>query len=247
MKLTHADTLALLDHLLEKAPKIPRPGGFTVRLKRLRDFIVESGTAEPTLADIAAHVFPGISENSLRTTLAEFRKSLAAAAESSGLRLELIRPDARGTGISEVRCHFTGTPLPRHPEMQTVGRKAVAALDRMHLVRPKIAALTGEELERLTALPMDKDPASGKTIIRFFVSYACREDTLADRLLDRLRRDLNLSKKFFYEFWQDTAIEPGERWHERIQSALEKCDFGPLPSVQLRNSLPMRMRTCSRG
>ncbi len=77
MKLNHTDTLALFDLLLEKEPKTSRPGGFTVRLQRLRDLIAETGSAEPTLADIARRVFPGVAENSLRTTLLEFRKAFA--------------------------------------------------------------------------------------------------------------------------------------------------------------------------
>ena len=249
MKLNHNDTLALLDLLLEKEPKTSRPGGFTVRLQRLRNLVAESGTAEPTLAAIAGHVFPGVSENSLRTTLLEFRKALAQATEAAGLRLELIRPDARGANLSEIRCHFDGTPLPRQPEMRRMtlnatrlgqladvseeergqlrdlAASAAAVRPAAALVRPRIAAFKSSELERLTDVPLHAD-GDGRERLRFFVSYAHADAGQATRLLDPLVTDLGLSKQFAYDFWRDHLILPGEGWREEIQDALRDCDFG---------------------
>ena len=249
MKLNHNDTLALLDLLLEKEPKTSRPGGFTVRLQRLRNLVAESGTAEPTLAAIAGHVFPGVSENSLRTTLLEFRKALAQATEAAGLRLELIRPDARGANLSEIRCHFDGTPLPRQPEMRRMtlnatrlgqladvseeergqlrdlAASAAAVRPAAALVRPRIAAFRSSELERLADVPLRAD-GDGRERLRFFVSYAHADAGQATRLLDPLVTDLGLSKQFAYDFWRDHLILPGEGWREEIQDALRDCDFG---------------------
>ncbi|MBI4657388.1 MAG: TIR domain-containing protein [Verrucomicrobia bacterium] len=249
MKLNQTDALALLDLLLERPPKTSRPGGFTVRLQRLRNLIAETGTAEPTLAAIAEHVFPGVSENSLRTTLLEFRKALAQATEAAGARFELIRPDARGADLSEIRCHFDGTPLPRQPEMRRMANNAnplgraqevseeergplrdmaasaSAVRPAVALVRPRIAAFKSSELERLAHVPLRAD-SDGRERLRFFVSYAHADTAQAERLLGPLVTDLGLSKKFAYDFWRDHLILPGEGWHAEIQDALRDCDFG---------------------
>jgi WD40 repeat protein/uncharacterized protein YjbI with pentapeptide repeats len=249
MKLNRTDTLALVDLLLEKEPKTSRPGGFTVRLQRLRKLLDEAETAEPTLAAIAEHVFPGVAATSLRTTLLEFRKALAQATAAAGLRLELIRPDARGANLSEIRCHFDGTPVSRQPEMRAMMRSAtrlnqqenVSEEERKQLhamaaseaafrpatplVRPRIAAFKSSELERLTDVPLRMDGA-GRERLRFFVSYAHTDAAQAKRLLDPLITDLGLSKQFAYDFWRDHHILPGEDWHDEIQDALCDCDFG---------------------
>ena len=78
MTLDHRDTLAILDLLLARTPKTARDGGFSARLRRLRDLVAETASAEPTLADIAQRVFTGVAQDSLRTTLPEFCKTLTA-------------------------------------------------------------------------------------------------------------------------------------------------------------------------
>ena len=251
MKLELTDTLALLDLLLDKEPKTARPGGFTIRLRRLRNLIAETRNAEPPLETIAERVFPGVSKNSLRTTFAEFRKSLAVAAQASGHRLDLVRPDARGADLSEIRCHFDGLPMPRHGEMRSMTLRAArlgaepgggvsdeeraqlrdiavsAAAERPNtpLVRARAAFVRSSQIESLTAIPLNCD-ARGRERLRFFVSYARNDATLATRLLGPLEKDLNLSTQFHYDFWRDHLILPGQDWHAEIQDALRDCDFG---------------------
>lgn len=225
MRLDLTDTLALLDRLLEKEPQTPKPGGFTVRLRRLRELLAETNSAEPTLAAIAGFVFPGVSPNSLRTTLLEFRKSLAGASSAARLRFELIRPDARGLNMNEVICYFEGLPLSKGAELRQMISSAVAFRKDTPLVRARVAAFKRSDLENLDAISLQPS-FDGRERLRFFISYATKDASVVARLLEPLLIDLNLSKRFHYDFWRDRRILPGEQWHTEIQDALSDCDFG---------------------
>lgn len=67
-----------------------------------------------------------------------------------------------------------------------------------------------------------------KKKIRFFVSYALANRALAARFLEKFREQAKPSKKYKYNFWRDTEILVGEKWHEEIQEALKECDLGLL-------------------
>lgn len=64
--------------------------------------------------------------------------------------------------------------------------------------------------------------------IKFFISYARTNKGLATGFLKRFREQVAASKKYKYEFWQDTKILAGEKWHDEIQEALKECDIGLL-------------------
>jgi len=112
MRLDLQDTLALLDRLLAAQPPTPKPGNFTVQLRRLRDLLMEKESAEPRFSDLTNRLFPGVLKSSLRTTFLKFRKALVDAADTAQFQIHLIRPDARGKAAGEVHCHFEGVPLP---------------------------------------------------------------------------------------------------------------------------------------
>ncbi len=65
-----------------------------------------------------------------------------------------------------------------------------------------------------------------KQKIQVFVSYARANQDLAGRFLKNFREQTAPSKHYHYEFWRDGNILVGEKWHEEIQKALEKCDMG---------------------
>ena len=62
----------------------------------------------------------------------------------------------------------------------------------------------------------------------FFVSYAQRDQTLADDFLARLSDHLKAARDADYRLWRDQMILPGEYWRQEIEQALDKCDFGLL-------------------
>jgi hypothetical protein len=219
MKLNTRDTVALLDRLIEHGPKT----GFTARLAALRQLVIEKESAELPLADVTAHVFPKVAPGSLSTTLGEFRKSLAAATAAAGVTFDFIRPDIRDA--ARVTCHFTGAPLPRHPEITRATQRAVASVQRQELIDPLVAGLSGADLERIIQLMLPRDGRE-RIRVKFFVSYARADHGQVTRLLEKLRTDLACSKKFAFEFWQDCRVFVGENWRESILGALGACDFG---------------------
>lgn len=64
--------------------------------------------------------------------------------------------------------------------------------------------------------------------IKFFVSYAHRNNNLVSDFVEKLTDVLAPSKKYEYSLWKDTGIEVGEDWKKRILEARDSCDFGLL-------------------
>jgi len=67
-----------------------------------------------------------------------------------------------------------------------------------------------------------------KTRVNLFVSYARSNQILAKKFLDRYKEYVYASKRYEYIFWQDEKILVGEKWHNAILEALEKCNLGLL-------------------
>ena len=67
-----------------------------------------------------------------------------------------------------------------------------------------------------------------KKKIELFVSYARSNMILTGKFLDSYKEQVAASKYYEYIFWQDTEILVGEKWHEAIDLALDRCDLGLL-------------------
>jgi len=65
-----------------------------------------------------------------------------------------------------------------------------------------------------------------RTKVRIFVSYARANKKLKRKFLNGYKEQVNASRNYEYEFWQDGDILVGEAWHETILEALENCDLG---------------------
>ncbi len=204
MRLDLSDTLALLDRLLEKEPQTSKPGGFTVRLRRLRELLAETNTAEPTLAAIAGFVFPGVSQNSLRTTLLAFRKSLTEAASAAGQQIELIRPDARGVDAGEVICHFEGLRL---PFVFDTSMEETALSRENEVIEPRARAT------------------------KIFVSFAMKDLPLSHEFTDLMKTNLPLRCAEPVQLWRfdgKDGILPGENNEAIIRQQMDESQFGIL-------------------
>ena len=75
---------------------------------------------------------------------------------------------------------------------------------------------------------MKPSRSTSKRLVRYFISYAHADGTLPGKLLAELEKQLGACKDFAFEPWQDTDIFVGEKWHDQIQQAASKCDFGLL-------------------
>ncbi|MEN0049391.1 MAG: toll/interleukin-1 receptor domain-containing protein [Bacteroidota bacterium] len=67
-----------------------------------------------------------------------------------------------------------------------------------------------------------------KKKLKYFVSYAHKDEKLALQLLDAFQEHAFLSKQYEFEQWIDHQIIVGEKWHEQIQNAIQASDFGML-------------------
>jgi len=67
-----------------------------------------------------------------------------------------------------------------------------------------------------------------KQKIKFFVSYAHKNDDLARNFLDKLADVLKPSRLYEYSLWKDNAIVVGSDWKDQILEARNTCDLGLL-------------------
>jgi hypothetical protein len=67
-----------------------------------------------------------------------------------------------------------------------------------------------------------------KKRIKFFVSYAHRNNKLATEFVECLQEVLTPSKSYSYDYWKDKELTVGEKWDEQIQEAIDSCDIGLL-------------------
>ena len=51
---------------------------------------------------------------------------------------------------------------------------------------------------------------------------------MCDVLIRLLQEQFGPSQRYQYETWGDWKIEVGARWHDQIQAAIDRCDFGLL-------------------
>jgi len=69
---------------------------------------------------------------------------------------------------------------------------------------------------------------SGRERIEFFVSYAHKNQLLAESFLDELMDMLRPSKTYKYVKWMDSAVVVGDQWQKQILDARNRCTFGLL-------------------
>ncbi|ONF68043.1 toll/interleukin-1 receptor domain-containing protein [Amycolatopsis keratiniphila] len=69
--------------------------------------------------------------------------------------------------------------------------------------------------------------ASGKPLVRVFLSFAGQDKTLVLRLWDLLAEALVIDRVFDFQLWRsDEAILVGEGWDDRIHNALSAAEVG---------------------
>lgn len=64
--------------------------------------------------------------------------------------------------------------------------------------------------------------------VNFFVSYAHKNERLAEDIISRLDVVLRPSKSYDYRLWMDSCIIIGEDWEKQLLKARNNCDFGLL-------------------
>ncbi len=67
-----------------------------------------------------------------------------------------------------------------------------------------------------------------KIPLKYFVSYAHKNEKLALEFLETFQENAYLSKHYTFTQWIDRKLTIGEDWNEQIQTAITECDFGLL-------------------
>jgi uncharacterized protein YjbI with pentapeptide repeats len=222
------ETVRHLKDLASNAPRLfekqTEAAAFTSHCTQLLRLLDEHRSAELPVSIIRDTLFPNATGDSSRVLFANFRKTLSAAAGRDGRDFSLVQPDLRGRDASTVTCHFTGSSVSLQPDMDDITRRAVAGRGNETLIQAPAAFVTGEFYERLL-LHFTDPQTSARLPVRFFLSYAHKNTKLKDKLLDALRDELAISRRFDFSIWEDKGILVGNEWHREIQTALAECDL----------------------
>ena len=143
-----------------------------------------------------------------------FVKKVNDAAKAVGCSVRLESDKNKGSP-TQRHCWFTGQN-PSAAMAETFSRESVADIQGEILVPPRAIASTGRAL------------GQGKRVVRFFVSYAHADMSLAMAFLKLFREAFESAKNYSLEFYTDHQIETGSAWKQNILTALEDCEFGLL-------------------
>lgn len=170
------------------------------------------------LSDALDQLFPGEDTQTALANLTRLRKRLNDAADGDqqskpdlGLRFQV--DTKKKSPPSERTVWFTG-PDAAVLRATRFSEQVTADIAGRPFVPSKGIATTGSAM------------AARKRVVRFFVSYAHENKTLAEAVVKGLRSQFKPSKNYELEFWIDREIMVGEKWHKRILRAITECDFG---------------------
>ncbi|MCC5805799.1 MAG: TIR domain-containing protein [Opitutales bacterium] len=196
----------------------------TALLERLEKLVTQHRSAEISVRDLRQALFPHAKETSQRVLFANFRRNLAAAAKTSGRQFTLIQPSLRGKDPHEIRCYFEGDSFGAEPDIKAATQRFLAGLERAPMVTPPAAVLGREAHARLSD-PANAKDRSRQTPCKLFLSYAHKDAKLVIKLMERLRTELAISKRFQFDIWSDEQILAGNEFHPEIRRKLYGCDL----------------------
>ncbi|MBP2316921.1 uncharacterized protein YjbI with pentapeptide repeats [Azospirillum soli] len=175
------------------------------RLDRVLDMVQADGTL--SLAAVLQALYPDQPRDGALTAFRQLRARIQEAATSLGVAFVLETDGATRTPPEHRVCWFSGDD------------SAVEALTN----------LEKGEVRDVRRGPQDgMEVRDGKPVIRYFVSYAHDDKTLAFDLLNRLDKLLALAPHCVFERWDDRRLEPGQRWRDEIRKAVDRCPVGLL-------------------
>ncbi|MBX7212283.1 MAG: pentapeptide repeat-containing protein [Verrucomicrobiaceae bacterium] len=150
-----------------------------------------------------------------QTGLRGFRKKFNDAAGSVGcpVRFE-VDSDKRARSVQRY-CWFSGPDL-AVSNVEDFTRESIADIAGDVIIPPRAIASTAQAI------------VQGKCVVRFFVSYAHTDRTLADDFLRRFRSEFDAARHYKLDLYIDRRINTGDQWKAEILKALGECEFGLL-------------------
>ncbi|HRD88727.1 MAG TPA: TIR domain-containing protein [Accumulibacter sp.] len=178
------------------------------RLEDLLGLLADDGRI--SLADALQALFPDQAREAALTAFRQFRSRLREIVAELGVRFSLEADSQTRAAPEERWCWFEGDD----GAVETATRLAMEETGNV-------------ERSGLSAIELT-ETRDGKPLIRYFVSYAHQDKSESERLLRQLQNQLGIARDYAFEAWTDRDILPGEEWHEEIQGAIARCQFGLL-------------------
>jgi len=185
---------------------------------RLEALLAESTSEKIGLEKTLQVTFPAHSDP--LPVFNNFQRRINEMADEQGLAVRLQKDTKTRDSVATRFCWFTGPD----PVVASVTEYNAAAtrLASGNVFVPSRGVVTTSGAEE-----------KGKRVVHFFVSYAHGDDNrheskLADGLISFLRQHFKSSLKYELDVWTDRQIPLGTGWAQRIQQAIQDCDFGIL-------------------
>ncbi len=173
------------------------------RLAKLVDLIQDDGRIN--LGAALAELFPNLKRAEALTAFRQLRARIGDAAKDASRTFALEADGQTRTDPKGRWGWFSGD------DAAALGAVARTDSETRNILR------VGQD-----AVRMDKRP------LKFFVSYAHDNKPLADNLLKRLKKRLDIAKAYRVTVWQDVDIQIGTDWDASIKAAIEDADVGIL-------------------
>ena len=177
----------------------------------------EPGAGERVqLSACLTELFPGFDEPRAVKALTNFRSRLSLRRRRKRVwSVPFVGHSRKRDTASERSCWFEGAD-PAVAQAMKFSDELTADVADNPVIPPRGIVTTGSAM------------AANKTVVRFFVSYAHDDKTLAEKLMKEFSVQFKPSRRYELELWVDREIMVGDRWHKRIQDAIGECDFGLL-------------------
>ncbi len=178
-----------------------------VTYNRLTQIVALSDdTGNVPLKTVLDTLYPELPQDKALSSFRQFRHNLADIANAEKIQFSLEVDTNKHKDTKDRLCRFEGED------------KSIAIINAYSEQETAGTIRSAQELKRIS----DKLP------LKYFISYAHKDEKSVEKLMELLLPRLGLSGDFTFTPWRDTAILPGEEWKEEIQRALKDCHFGLL-------------------
>ena len=166
----------------------------------------DSQTSEANLAACIATLYPDLKPADALNRLTKLRKQVTDAAKEISVDLEFV-VDTQKQSPPEERFQWFSGEDPHDTAVEDFAEDASRDRDAPFLERPR-----GRSDE-----------------VQFFISYAHKDETLFNALLDRLPTRLRtLKNPPNIKLWSDHQLVVGEPWNQQIIDQIDRCLVGIL-------------------
>lgn len=200
--------------LLRVVPLVVKELGATDarRVEALLEWVGGDGLIR--LSDAFDVAFGGVSGD-VQAAFRQFRQRVAQAADNAGQQLRLEVDSKKRSAATERDCWFEGSS-----DLEQAATSFTAS---------ETAGVPTTTLIEQQGAVLQRDERDGVPLIRYFVSYAKKDEMVVADFMRRLDVFLKTANhRFVFEAWRDPILLAGDDWYNEIQHAIARSDFGLL-------------------